>query len=321
MADPNAAKASRISYTPEERHILAIAPLRFLNKRDARLWLRNPDERHTIKLLKPHEMQPPGGRQSILAAATNCLLESGGEYSFARRDYATVSKAIRLWFKTRPPYTDAPRVDPDRGLSADQWTFLFNALTTVTYVDGAGNVRHHSSLAHVEVTRQFESTLGEADAVRRDNALSELDSLEAIKAASKLTLQTLQQLVEKRFEGQMVSTIPYKGQMVQEQELFKATRVSIQPRAAEQRLLGKLGMEEFYHSKRAPKVLVADANRISRVQTFVYKYKDDIGQTRTLTWYEGSWHLTGCLDGFCVHLEGALDYGARKVWRRARCRC
>lgn len=281
----------------------------FLSASDLNKWLSKPEERHTINLSqRVHAEARVGHNPTVLAAATGWLKHhSQPAFDFGTRHQATVSRGIQRWFAARPPYTDLPRIDPERGLEEHDWVFLFHALAEITYPDEAGNRRNHSSLKHFMETRTFLSTHGGEEGEKM-NATHQKTALERIMAASQLSLKTLQRHVVQRFGDKMEKV----------QEHYKVKRFKIDARAMAQQLRGDRAMEDPYYSKQQHKEFEGEPGSIVQIQSHAFKYKDDDGKIKKLLFNEGAWHLTGCLDGFSVHVTGALQYGARKVWKKVR---
>ena len=69
------ADVSRMSFTPEERHIIAAALLPFLGPQDRGKWLSEPDERHTIDLGQRAQSEHITRPEPMILAATTAWLQ------------------------------------------------------------------------------------------------------------------------------------------------------------------------------------------------------------------------------------------------------
>lgn len=304
-------------FNPEERHVMALMPLMFMSKSARNKWIRHPEERQDIEIDQPG-VNTYDKEQSPVNAARDWLMSSTtAGYSFAQRQRSSVRAGIMKWFYRRYPFDDLPRVDPDLHLRDVDWDFLLHALTEIKYDDGIGNQRHHESLHHFKQSREFiinSANPKDVESTAVSNAKQQVGRLEDLMEFTDRTLETLDKRVKARFADQIE----------QREEHFKDTRTKADSFVAARRLLGHAPMVEAYHSKKLPKLVDSEKAGHKTYQPdvqYVYKYKkqnDKDGKVDWLKWDEAAWHLTGCLDGFSVHLAGAVNYGAKKVWCKVR---
>lgn len=295
-------------FTQEQRQVLASAPLAFLPMEDVIAYHAQPADRATINLNQTAERAPPHLNNQTVAAVTAKMLRATRPHDFGARSFATMRKGILTWFGATAPFNDAPRRDPELGLSKEDWEFLKNMLAVTTYVDVMGHRRHHASLQHFKDTR--DGMLQSRDHTTRSNAQQQLAKLDEVVRKSKVQLQTLHKRVVAKFEGDIEQRMEY----------FKEMRVHGDSQAAAQRLRGTRPMEESYHTTKTVLRLQSDNAELLLRDEKVMKWKDPAGDVvKDLRFDESAWHLTGCLDGCSVHVAADPQMIAQRVYCLVRC--